>query len=177
MKLLKWFGFISVLLLAACSGDAGNEGSDVSFDAVASDIVEQVEADLKEMDQSLTVTDVYYHLNLKEVDDSDPAAAVFVESLQINDEELANGMVLAPMMNINSDEIIFLEAKDASHVESLKTTLENELAAQDQTWSEYLPDQYEKVKNNIVKTNGNFLIYITYEHPEKIEEIFDKHFE
>lgn len=76
-------------------------------------------------------------------------------------------------MNVNADEIIVLEAADEAQTDEVKTALENELAAQVQTWEQYLPDQFEKVKNNVILQNGTQFIYITYDQPEKIAQIFD----
>ncbi|MCY6370091.1 DUF4358 domain-containing protein [Clostridium ganghwense] len=90
-----------------------------------------------------------------------------------NMEDLEEGIVLQQMMSVKSDLIIVLKAKDESKVENLKAVLEKEKEQQEKIWSQYLPDQYEKVKNNIIKVKGNYLIYITYENPEKIEAIFD----
>ena len=79
-------------------------------------------------------------------------------------------------MNVNADEIILLEAKDEKQVASLKEALEKELEGQVQTWKQYLPDQYEKVENNVIKTNGKYLLYVTYTKPGNIEKVFDSSF-
>lgn len=91
----------------------------------------------------------------------------------INPEDLEEGIFLGQMINIKSDMIIVLKAKDESKVEALKTELEKIHEQQKGIWETYLPDQYEKVQNTIIKTNGNYLIYITYDSPEKIEDVFD----
>ena len=41
-------------------------------------------------------------------------------------------------------------------------------------WEMYLPDQFEKVKNNLILSKGTYLIYITYDNPEAIEKIFNE---
>ena len=48
------------------------------------------------------------------------------------------------------------------------------LASQEQTWSTYLPDQYEKVQNNVTGRVGNLLYYITSDHPQELEEAIKK---
>ncbi|MCT8136712.1 DUF4358 domain-containing protein [Anaerobacillus sp. CMMVII] len=103
----------------------------------------------------------------------DESGAFFMENQNISKEQLANGVVIAAMMNINSDLIILFEAADEKSAESLKEVLEREKEAQVQTWSQYLPDQYEKVKNNVITTDGNFLLYVTYSDPEKIVDVFN----
>ena len=88
-------------------------------------------------------------------------------------EDISEGFILQPIFNVNSEKIIVLKAKDESKVEALMTSLEEIKEGEVDIWSQYLPNQYEKVKNTIIKTEGNYLVYITYSNPEKIEEIFD----
>src|SRR5690606_33701467 len=118
--------------------------------------------------------DGYIQSDLVHPSEDDPQSAMFLERLGIKSDDLEAGFVIAAMMNINSDEIILLQAKDDSKVEELEAALKKELEAQTSTWEQYLPDQYEKVKNNIIKTKGNYLIYITYEDPEALDAVFDE---
>ncbi|SHJ72616.1 DUF4358 domain-containing protein [Paramaledivibacter caminithermalis] len=104
-------------------------------------------------------------------EESDPMIENMLELL--NKEDIEQGIGLVQMMNVKSDQIFVLKAADESKVSILKEALEKQKEKQEQIWSTYLPDQYEKVKNNIIKVNGKYLIYITYDNPEKIEEIFD----
>lgn len=94
-------------------------------------------------------------------------------SEMINKEDIEEGIAIQPMMNVKSNMIIVLKAKDISKVESLKASLEGIKDKQIKTWQQYLPDQYEKVKNNIIQSNGKYLVYITYDNPEKIETTFN----
>lgn len=79
------------------------------------------------------------------------------------DEDLEEGVVISHMMNVNSDFIIILKAKDEESVENLLSGLEEMKQQQENIWSSYLPDQYEKVQNNIIKVEGNYLLYVTYD--------------
>lgn len=97
----------------------------------------------------------------------DPISKLF------NNEDLEGGIVLQQMMNVKSDLIIVLKAKDESSIDNLKASLEEVKKQQENIWSTYLPDQYEKVKNNIIKVEGNYLVYITYDNPENIETVFN----
>lgn len=90
-----------------------------------------------------------------------------------NSEDIEEGVVLQQMINIKSDLIIVVKAKDETKVEGVKESLNKVKEQQENIWSKYLPDQYEKVKNNVIKTNGNYVIYITYDNPESIEEKFE----
>lgn len=185
MEKIKVVAVIMLLaLLAGCSSGSKSEKEEaetVSFDEIIIDIKEQIATDLKDggVEEDVLVDGklVYYmETDLTASEDSDPAVAVWIEKMGLTKEEITNGKVIAAMMNVNADEIILLEAKDKKQVASLKESLEKELEGQVQTWKQYLPDQYEKVEKNVIKTNGNFLLYVTYTHPEKIEKVFDNSF-
>lgn len=179
----KLAGILVVLmaaLMAACGTQTSeepnkNEASGVEFTDVLSNIKDQVAADLK-ADGVEEMSQVYQEVDLKETADENSPAAIWIEKMKLNPESLANGTVIAALMNVKSDEIIVLEAKDEKQVSDLKASLENELAAQVQTWEQYLPDQYEKVKDNKIVTKGKFLLYVTYENPEAIEKAFNESF-
>ena len=94
-------------------------------------------------------------------------------SLDVNKDDLEEGIIYGSAMMTRADEIVILKAKDESKVEDLKKALEKENERLEQIWSQYLPDQYEKVQNHILKTKGKYLIYIVNENPEDIEVIFD----
>jgi hypothetical protein len=185
MKKIKGMAIILVLLLVAgCSGgtNSGKEETNAaSFEDMMTAIKEQIATDLKDsgveeevlVDNKLTY---YMETDLTASEDSDPAVAIWIEKMGLNKEEIANGKVIAALMNVNADEIILLEAKDEKQVASLKKALEKELEGQVQTWKQYLPDQYEKVEKNSIKTNGKYLLYVTYTQPENIEKVFDSSF-
>lgn len=94
-------------------------------------------------------------------------------SLDVNKEDLEEAVIFGSPIMTRADEIVILKAKDESKVEELKKSLEKENERLEQIWSQYLPDQYEKVQNHILKTKGKYLIYIVNENPEDIEAIFD----
>lgn len=183
----KWFLFVSLLLVLGVLGACGNKeaGTDTdkensgnqeaSLEDIFQETKDTMAADLKEAGVEEPIIDEklasYFEIDLTDKDSQD--REFYLEKLGIKEDQLKAGYVIAAMMNVNSDEIIMLEAKDEAGVAALKTALETELAAQTQTWEQYLPDQFDKVKNNVIKQNGNKLIYITYDQPEKIEKIFD----
>lgn len=181
---MKKWSFVIILLLgmvmlAAC----GNKGTDnsssnkqeLSLEEMFTQMKDAIAKDLKAdgMDEPIVDGKLMSYIEVDLMSDEDLDRDLYLEKLGIESEQLKAGYVIAAMMNVNSDEIILLEAKDEAAVASLKGALEKELEAQTQTWEQYLPDQFEKVKQNLIKTNGNYLIYITYDHPEKIAEIFD----
>ena len=114
----------------------------------------------------------YIEGDLTEENSEDFLVNMLLEQMDLKQEELDEGVFMAPMMNINSDQIIILKAKELDNVDSLKEALERALEQQVITWEQYLPDQFEKVKQNIISSEGPYLIYITANNPESLEEIF-----
>lgn len=163
--------FVAILAMSACGK---GQNSNISLDEVVIEIKDVLAEDLKANGVDEPVVDGklsgYLEVNLTNPQSEDE---YFIEQVKLDKDLLEAGYAIVAMMNVNSDEMIVLQAKDSSNVQALKEALESERDAQVQTWEQYLPDQYEKVKNNIIKTKGNYLIYITYNQPEKIEAVFD----
>lgn len=181
----KRISFIGLLLLAlmisACgnnsSGNGGETNKAPAFDEVYESVENAVKETLKE-ESGMSDDEVlmsYFIEDLTE-DATDPMAAVLLERMALDQDKLANGKAIGAMMNVNSDEIFVLEAKSEDDVATLKESLEHELAAQTQTWEQYLPDQHEKVKNNVIETNGNFLLYVTFSNPDSVVDAFKAQF-
>ncbi|MGG0642608.1 DUF4358 domain-containing protein [Sporosarcina gallistercoris] len=171
---------LMAVMMAACGSQSSdkpnkNQATDVDFADVVSNIKDQVAGDLK-ADGVEEMSQIFQEVDLTETDDENSGADIWMAKMTLNPKSLANGTVIAALMNVNADEIIILEAKDEKQVAELKKSLENELAAQVQTWEQYLPDQYEKVKDNKIVTKGKFLLYVTYENPEAIEKAFNESF-
>ncbi|MCK4260775.1 MAG: DUF4358 domain-containing protein [Halanaerobiales bacterium] len=95
------------------------------------------------------------------------------EMYNINLEDIEEGMVYRAMINIRADEIIILKAKDKSKVAGLEEALKEVYNARHNLWKTYLPQEFEKVENHILKTQGKYLILIISEDSEKVEEVFD----
>ncbi|MEF3353997.1 DUF4358 domain-containing protein [Paenibacillus sp. GYB006] len=109
--------------------------------------------------------DQFFDINLKE--DTETA-----KNLGIDPTIIEEGQYMKAMMNVHADEFIILKASDASNVEELKAALEKEVANQERNWSTYLPEQYEKVKNHIIKQQGNYLALLISDDAEKMEQAF-----
>lgn len=182
-KLMSLFVFVLFLgVVVGCSNQESEKSEaepKVTLEEMSLKIKEQMAADMKEQgagEDVLVDGKLQGYIEVDLMNDKDPSTPIYMEKMVLNKEEEEDGIVLAAMMNVNSDEIILLKAKDKAHVKSLKEALEREKEAQIKTWEIYLPDQFEKVKNNVIKTNGNYLLYVTYSNPEKIEAIFDSYF-
>ncbi|MCY6484862.1 DUF4358 domain-containing protein [Clostridium aestuarii] len=158
---------LSIFLVVGC----GQKVPDVQVKDIVGGIKSQIAEDMKAAGAPEDMfkdgkLGMYMETDLT-AEETKPIAELF------NEEDIEQSSILQVMINVNSDLIIVLKAKDESKVESLKASLEKVKEQQDNVWSQYLPDQYEKVKNNIIKSKGKYVIYITYSNPESIEAVFD----
>lgn len=177
---------VVIFTMVGCSGSGLNDGikdeaatTEVSVKDIMDSIKGQVVQDIKDagFDDGQTNEEIlqsYVETNLVKAKTEDSMTQIFMERTEIDKELLAEGLMFNSMFNTNSDEIIVLKAKNEKDAESLKVSLQKELDAQIQTWERYLPDQYEKVKNNVLKTTGDFVLYVTYDNVDAIEQIFDE---
>ncbi|MEK4712764.1 DUF4358 domain-containing protein [Sporosarcina sp. FSL K6-5500] len=170
-----------IFTMVGCSGSGLNDSikDEVSVKDIMESIKGQVVQDIKDagFDDGQTDEEIlqnYVETNLVNAKTDDSMTQIFMERTELDKELLAEGLMFNSMFNINSDEIIVLKAKNEKDAESLKASLQKELDAQIQTWEQYLPDQYEKVKNNVLKTTGDFVLYVTYGNVDAVEQIFDE---
>lgn len=175
-KKISLIGLLLVaLIISACGIKNSNNGANApSFDDVYSSVVNAMKDVLKE-ESGLSDDEVltnYFIENLTEGNGEDSMTNVVFDRMDLNPELLANGRVIGAMMNVNADEVFILEAKTTADVAAIKESLERERAAQVQVWEQYLPEQYEKVKNNVIETKGNYLLYVTFSDPDKVVKAF-----
>ena len=78
-----------------------------------------------------------------------------------------------PMMNVHATEIFIAHVADGQ-MDNVKKAIETRKAALDETWSRYLPAQYELVKNSVTEVSGNYILFAVTEHTESIKDIFAK---
>ncbi|GEM00962.1 protein of unknown function [Halolactibacillus halophilus] len=163
---------VVTIMMAACGSDAAGDSQDeveaITIDT--SEVMDQIESQISDdMDGE---TGMFQRVNL--TNEEDPMGQMYIDTMGIERNLIASGFGYQSMMNVNSTTIIVLESASTDDVLAVKEGLEAYLENQVNVWSQYLPDQYEKVENNIIKTEGNYLIYITYDNPENIETIFDE---
>lgn len=174
MKKLYMFlvSILIIIIFIGCSSQS--ETKEVTVSDIMLNIKEQIALDLKEggvpedelKDENLP-TMLEGDLKAKKTDP-------LIDSDGLDIEYIEEGIILQAVININSDRIIILKAKDKNNVQDLKKSLEDIRKNQAKIWEHYLPDQYKKIENTIIKEKGNYLLYVTYDNPDKIETIFDE---
>ncbi len=180
---MKFIGLLLfALMLGACGSGSSDNNSGSNHAPAFDDVYTAVEDAFKEVlkeDSGMSEDEIlngYFIEDLTANDEDQSMTNVVFERMELDPDLLANGQVIGAMMNVNADEIFVLEAKTDDDVAALKESFERELEAQIQTWEQYLPDQYEKVKNNVIETNGKFLLYVTFSDPDNIVDAFQAQF-
>ena len=138
-------------VLAGCSGETGAEDpqASVSVKEMADDLVEKIPVATMELDE-VSLLD-FYGLDSEKY------------------EEAAGYMA---MMNVKAADLVIVKAKTLEDVADLRAGLEARQAASEETWSQYLPDQYEIVKNYQLIEKGRYLLYAVAEDAQGIAAIF-----
>lgn len=94
--------------------------------------------------------------------------------IEYDKNKLEDALVITHNMNVKSDMIVVLKAKtdaDIPEVENYAKMLRDE---QYKTWETYLPDQFENVQQNMTKTFGRYVVYVTHDEPQKITSAVEK---
>lgn len=91
---------------------------------------------------------------------------------QINPSDFDSVAVYGAMINVKANEVIVIKAKDAAGLSKAKAALNARLAALEETWKRYLPDQYEIVKAGKIVTDGNYAALVVAEGVQSAVDAF-----
>ena len=167
IKLIMMALLVTVLAVGCSKGSENNESNN---EVSANSIITKIQETLSE---SYDIPLEEGTLQAYNVIDMTNQEQMLMYEGTFNTEDFKSGYILQPMMNVKSELIIVAEAKDATALENIKAGYEKVLSDQDAMWSRYLPDQYDLVKANVIKTQGNYALYVTSEKAEDIVKIFE----
>ncbi len=91
----------------------------------------------------------------------------------INTENVENVLGKMPMMNVQASMYVLIQAKEGT-AETVKTELDQYATRYEEQWSNYLPEQYELVKNRKSGIVGNTIYMIIAENAETLEQEITK---
>lgn len=172
MKKIKMMlvALLVTVVAVGCSNSKSEEGStneSVTAQGIMNKIQETLasEYELTMEDGKLPGFDVY---------DMTDANQLGMYASHFNTADIEEGYMLLPLMNVKSTLIMVVKVKDEAAAESVKEGFAKVLSDQEATWSTYLPDQYELVKNNQIKQQGNYLLYVTSDVTDKIVKVFEE---
>lgn len=81
----------------------------------------------------------------------------FVNLYGVEESAIEDASLLAPMMIVNASEFALVKAKTEADVAKVVEGINKRVAALDEQWSTYLPDQYELVENHTIVTKGRYV--------------------
>lgn len=83
-------------------------------------------------------------------------------------------LIYGTMLNVKSNEIILIKAKDEAGVAQAKQDLTNRRNTVLKTWEHYLPDQYELAQQSQIVSSGNYVAFICSPDVNKVVSAFQQ---
>lgn len=145
MKTRKGFikitcALLALALLTACGGKSGS--AKVRNDVAVSDISSAVSSGLSD-DALVSVNSTY-----------------IAGSMKMNVSDYDSYDVKINSKGVNIDEFGVFKAKDSSQVKLVKKAVSTYLQMRKDTWmKEYMPEEFPKLENAEIKTEGDYVIY------------------
>ncbi len=157
--------FCLFLFLCGCSQKENHPKNSVSFSSIESAIKAQIKSDeiTKGVADAYFEDDIlpeYYSVRLKNISE--------LMTPTPDTSFLEDAVAVFHRNPENSDLIAVLKAKDG-HVDTLNSYVKELFKSQQNTESS-LKAEKNKIKNNIIKTVGKYVLYITYDKPKKMEK-------
>ena len=166
IKKIAVFPLLLTILLCGCGTKEDVKKDMATIDDISTAITDKMKSNL--MNTGAAVEDDFK-------DGAMPSYSVmrlkdenFQLPIEYDKNKLEDALVITHNMNVKSDMIVVMKAKtdaDIPDVENYAKMLRDE---QYKTWENYLPDQFEKVQQNMTKTIGRYVIYVTYDEPQGI---------
>ena len=148
-----------VFMLGACSSNGTGSDKSIDFEKTMDVIIEK--ADKNEIMIGATGDNP---------DEATLTALYGIDSSMVDDYYLA-----IPMVNIQANEIAMFKVKEGK-MEDVKAGVAKRLASLEDNWKQYLPDQYELVKNYTEHTEGDYYFMIISEDADKILDVIKAEF-
>ena len=117
---------------------------------------------LKGIMEAIRSNDEYQLPMSMDVDDT-----VLMDMYGLSSDLVKDYAIFMPAMNVHATEIILVEAQDGK-LEEVKKALDKRLETIEQTWSTYLPEQYELVKNRKTLEQGNVIAIVIADQADAI---------
>lgn len=90
-----------------------------------------------------------------------------VDKSQFNDV-----LIYGAMINVKANEIILIKVNNEADINNAVSVLQARKDMVYKTWERYLPEQFEMVKNGVIKTNGKYAALIISPEVNKVANKF-----
>lgn len=158
MKLNKLLCAASLLmLLTACTSNPTS--AEVDLNKISETIYEKVDSGDLEMGMMSENLD----------------ATALKDLYDLNIDDLKSYDVRMALINVQASEVAMFEAKDGK-IDVVKAGVEKRIENLKELWSQYLPDQYELVKNAQTYEHGNYYFFVVGTDAEAIINLIKENF-
>ena len=72
-----------------------------------------------------------------------------------------------------SEEIVILKVKDKSNLNDVKDKINSRIQERKQAFQSYLPEEVGKIDNNILRVEGNYIIFCVSNDSSKVNQIIN----
>ena len=127
--------------------------------------VENITVSLSSLETKIQNIDEFDYSKMQDIDKEFATSTFLIDSSKIQDI-----IGKSPIINTTASMYVIIKAEELN-LQEIQMALESYGVEYETQWSNYLPDQYELVKNRHIGIKGNYVYMIISENPEKIIEL------
>jgi len=90
----------------------------------------------------------------------------------LNPEDYENILIYIPTTNMSAQELLLVKLRSADQSDAVVEAIENRMESQYNIFEGYAPEQVAILDNAVVDPQGNYILYISGDNAEKIDEAF-----
>ena len=113
-------------------------------------------------------------MNIDEPNQMDIDSDFFTDNYGIDKSILKSYVVRVPMGNEYVNECAVFEVKDKKDIEEVEEGIEKRSKILEDTWKNYIPEQYDLIKSGKIVTEGKYVLFVISENADKIEDNFEE---
>ena len=98
------------------------------------------------------------------------------EQMDLDENDYASMIVMKPKADLDSDELVLIKADNNDGVTKAMEKLAERRDDMLEKWGRVGGVQYEKVKNNVIKSEGLYVLYVVSSEPKEAVKAFDGYF-
>ncbi|WP_027632228.1 DUF4358 domain-containing protein [Clostridium hydrogeniformans] len=94
----------------------------------------------------------------------------------INSKDIEDFILYMPESNMKASEIIVIRLKTKESKDIIKEKVEKRADNQGNSFENYVPEEYDLIKNKVVEEKGNYIFMVIHKDSDKIKEDFNENF-
>jgi hypothetical protein len=100
----------------------------------------------------------------------------FLKGLQIDKNAYKEAVYYTAIDTLNSDELLLFLATDEENAKNIKDKLKQHLKKLDEKWIAAGGDQYNKVKDAVIETRGQYVLFAISKEAKEVKIKFSENF-